>query len=140
MNTTAKVQAACLCGATRLDLALSSKWLAYCHCSMCRRAHGAPFVTWAGFPSAQVSVAPGASEPAWYASSPGTRRGFCARCGSPMLFESDRWPGEVHVARALIEGELDRAPAAHVFYETHVPWLDVADALPKKVSQTAPPA
>lgn len=49
-----------------------------------------------------------------------------------MFFESMRWPGEMHVARALIQGELDKAPAAHVFYETHVSWLEVKDDLPKK--------
>ena len=52
-----------------------------------------------------------------------------------MLFESQRWPGEVHVARSLIAGELDKAPSAHVFYESHVSWLEVADPLPKRVSQ-----
>jgi hypothetical protein len=56
-----------------------------------------------------------------------------------MLFASTRWPGEMHVARALIADALDREPAAHVFYESHVPWLDVADALPKEVSQAAAP-
>ena len=57
-----------------------------------------------------------------------------------MFFESTRWPGEMHVARALIEGPLDREPSAHVFYEKHVPWLDVADALPKKTSTGSAPA
>lgn len=53
-----------------------------------------------------------------------------------MFFESKRWPGEVHVARALIEGALDREPSAHVYFETHVPWLQINDNLPKKVSQS----
>jgi hypothetical protein len=51
-----------------------------------------------------------------------------------MLFTSKRWPGEMHVARALITEELDREPSAHVYYETHVPWLEINDALPKKAS------
>jgi hypothetical protein len=55
-----------------------------------------------------------------------------------MFFESTRWPGETHVARALFADPLDRAPSAHVFYEEHVSWLDVNDALPKKVSQSSP--
>ena len=54
-----------------------------------------------------------------------------------MFFESTRWPGEVHVARSLLPDELDKEPVAHVFYETHVPWLSVEDALPKKVSQAS---
>jgi hypothetical protein len=59
-----------------------------------------------------------------------------------MFFESSRWPGEVHVSRALIEDALDKDPAAHVFYESHVPWLEVKDELPKNVSAASqvPPA
>lgn len=134
------VQGACLCGEVRFSAALPSKWVAHCHCTYCRRAHGAAFVTWAGFPSEAVAIDPAGRQPTWYESSPGARRAFCGRCGSPMLFTSTRWPGEVHIARALIAGALDREPAAHVFYETHVPWLDIHDTLPKKVSSPAPSA
>lgn len=70
----------------------------------------------------------------WYESSKDTMRGSCSRCGTPMLFKSNRWPGEMHVARALFEGPLDREPMAHVFFETHVPWLAIKDDLPKKHS------
>ena len=125
---------ACLCGAVRLVARLPSKWVAHCHCSYCRRAHGAPFVTWAGFRDDQLTIEDPQSRLHWYESSPGARRGSCATCGSPMLFQSQRWPGEMHVARALLDEALDRAPSAHVFWETHVPWLDLADALPKKCS------
>lgn len=53
-----------------------------------------------------------------------------------MFFQSTRWPGEMHVARALFNDPLDREPSAHVIYESHVPWLDMNDELPKKVSQS----
>ncbi len=68
----------------------------------------------------------------WYASSSGAERGFCACCGSPIVFRSERWPGEIHLARALIEGELDRAPQLHVFHDYHVPWVSLGDDLPRK--------
>ena len=54
-----------------------------------------------------------------------------------MFFQSTRWPGEMHVARALFTDPLDREPSAHVFYESHVSWLNVNDDLPKKVSQSS---
>lgn len=95
----------------------------------------APFVTWTGFPAEQFEIETDSKQPAWYESSPGARRAFCPQCGSPMFFESKRWPGEVHVARALIDGTLDKEPSAHVYFETHVPWVQVNDNLPKKVSQ-----
>lgn len=125
----------CLCGAVRFQAKLPTKWVAHCHCTYCRRAHGAPFVTWAGFEAQNFELEPDALPPEWYESSPGARRGFCPKCGSPMFFESTRWPNEMHIARALIEGPLDREPSAHVFYESHVEWLKVNDGLPKKVSQ-----
>lgn len=129
------VHGSCLCGEVRFSATLPSKWVAHCHCTYCRRAHGAPFVTWAGFSEASVCVDPKGRALTWYESSPGAQRGFCSRCGSPIMFSSARWPGEIHIARALIPGALDREPSAHVFYETHVSWLDVNDALAKKVSQ-----
>lgn len=122
----------CLCGAVRFRAVLPSKWVAHCHCTCCQRAHGAAFVTWAGFPSAQFAIESGAGQVGWYESSPGAHRGFCSRCGSPMFFHSTRWPGEMHVARALFTDSLDREPAVHVFYDTHVPWMQVGDDLPKK--------
>ncbi len=129
------VHGSCLCGQVRFEASLPSKWVAHCHCTYCRRAHGAPFVTWVGFESEKFSLAANSAQLSWYVSSPGARRAFCPNCGSPLLFESQRWPGEVHVARSLIPEDLDKAPSAHVFYEEHVPWLDVSDPLPKKVSQ-----
>ena len=136
MNTSV-ARGSCLCGAVRFRADLPSKWVAHCHCSYCRRAHGAPFVTWAGFASDKFTLEPGSENPSWYESSAGAKRGFCGKCGSPMLFQSTRWPDEMHVARALFTDPLDREPSAHVFYETHVSWLNINDDLPKKVSQSA---
>jgi hypothetical protein len=133
--TTSVARGSCLCGSVRFQAALPSKWVAHCHCNSCRRAHGAAFVTWAGFEGEQFSFEPDSAQPNWHESSPGARRAFCGRCGSPMFFQSTRWPGEMHVARALFTDPLDREPMVHVFYDSHVDWLDVNDALPKKVSQ-----
>jgi len=121
----------CLCGLLVVTCTLPTKWVAHCHCSMCRRAHGAGVVTWAGFRAGQVQI-PADAPLRWFVSSPGAERGFCTHCGSPMLFRSSRWPDEIHVARALIDGPLDRDPQVHVFHDDHVPWLELGDALPRK--------
>lgn len=102
---------------------------------MCRRAHGAGVVTWAGFRAAQVHI-PIDAPLRWFVSSPGAERGFCTICGSPMLFRSTRWPDEIHVARALIDQSLDRDPQVHVFHDGHVSWLELGDALPRKSALT----
>ena len=103
----------CHCGRVRFVARFPSRFNAHCHCESCRRAHGAAFVTWVGFPSQQVSVIEGAET-----SSPRTsrRRGrfasSAARCGTKLFFESTRWPGETHVMLAAFDDPVDRAPYA----------------------------
>ena len=125
----------CLCTAVQFAARLPTKWVAHCHCTRCQRAHGAPFVTWAGFEAAAVEISDPQAQLRWYVASEGGSRGFCGRCGSPMFFKSERWPGELHVARALFCEPLDREPQAHVYYETHVQWVTITDNLPKEPSQ-----
>ncbi|MBN8489539.1 MAG: GFA family protein [Burkholderiales bacterium] len=121
----------CLCGAVQLQVRLPARWVAHCHCTMCQRAHGAGVVTWAGFDEAAVQVGDAHGQLRWYASSPEAHRAHCGRCGTPMLFTSSRWPGELHVARALLDHALTQPPAAHVFHDSHVDWLVLGDDLPR---------
>ena len=129
MSESKQVEGGCLCGKVRFSIDLPSKWCAHCHCSMCRRAHGAGYVTWVGFESQQFKLTNGDQYLSWYESSPGARRGFCSCCGSTMLFESQRWAGETHVARASIDDPIDRKPQANVFHDAHVDWMPLDDAL-----------
>ncbi len=131
-----QARGSCLCGDIQLVLAFPSKWVAHCHCSLCRRAHGAAFVTWVGMEATRCTIDDPHARLQWYASTPGAERGFCSRCGSTLLFRSGRWPGELHLTLANFLGPVDRAPQAHVFWDSHVDWvqLDEADGLARKVA------
>jgi hypothetical protein len=122
---------ACLCEQLRFEIEPPTKWCAHCHCTMCRRAHGAALVTWIGVELERFRLLQQETLK-WFESSPGAQRGFCDRCGSTLLFQSSRWPGEMHVVRAAISGQIDREPSAHVFGATRVPWFPFHDALPWK--------
>jgi hypothetical protein len=67
-----------------------------------------------------------------YRSSPTAVRSFCGTCGSPLFFQSDRWAGEVHVARASIPGALDREAQAHAFFSDKADWVSIGDGLPRR--------
>ena len=119
----------CLCGAVQYRVTTPTLWCAHCHCTMCQRANGAAFVTWVGAAADRAAIDD--LRLRWYASSSKAERGFCADCGTPLFFRSERWPGELHVVRASFHGDIDRAPEAHVFYDTHVDWVEIGDSLPK---------
>ncbi len=121
----------CYCRRVRIELELPTKFVAHCHCSNCRRAHGAPFVTWAGFLESQVRVAAGQEDLVPYVTDTEATRSFCRVCGTTLLFRSPRWAGEIHVAAASVEGELDREPEAHAFADRAVAWCPISDDLPR---------
>lgn len=125
------IQGGCLCEGIAFEITPPAKWCAHCHCSMCRRAHGASIVTWIGVDSARLQLTRGSDLLQWHQSSAGARRGFCRRCGSQLFFEGERWPGETHVARASVPGDIDREPGVHVHFDRRVAWLDLHDGLKK---------
>jgi len=126
-----KLEGACLCGAVQIEMTLPSKFCGHCHCSNCRRAHGAAFVTWVGFDKSQFRVAAGEKHLAHYHTDTDATRSFCNVCGSTLLYQSPRWPDDVHVVRANIQGEIDNAPAAHFYVDHQADWWEIADSLPQ---------
>lgn len=125
------VSGSCHCGAVKFTVAFPSKFVAHCHCADCRRAHGAPVVSWLGVMESQLSYDQGEDALVRYDSSDAAWRHFCRHCGTTLLFGGERWPGEVHIAAANLDGPLDREPQAHVYYDRRLSWFEIPDALPK---------
>ena len=124
------VHGSCLCNEVRYSCTLPSKWCAHCHCTMCRKYHGAGYVTWVGFDNVHFQLEAGAEHLQWYRSSGPAERGFCKNCGSSLFFRSDRWEGEIHVTLASLNDPIDRQPQAQVFFEHRVDWMAVDEDLP----------
>lgn len=118
----------CLCGAVRYQLTSSPKWTALCHCESCRRAASAPVVAWMGFRPDDVHWS-GTRQS--YRSSAHASRSFCPTCGSPMSFESARWPGEIHLYGASLDTPEAYAPQLHCYTDEHLGWLKIVDDLPQ---------
>ncbi len=71
-----------------------------------------------------------------YRSSDVATRSFCSACGSTLFFESTRWAGEIHIARATFEGDIDHPVQAHAFFEDRAHWWPITDGLPKLGGKT----
>ncbi|MDA1089592.1 MAG: GFA family protein [Proteobacteria bacterium] len=120
----------CLCGAIRYRVSLAPRAVSHCHCTFCRRASGAAFMTWMTLPSAGFAYTLGA--PATYGSSPGIERHFCGQCGTSLVFKAVAHPEEVDVAAASLDDPTLVDPDDHVWVETMLPWFDFSgDGLAK---------
>jgi hypothetical protein len=58
-------------------------------------------------------------------------RSFCPRCGSSLFCESARHPDQIDIVLANMEGPIDKAPEAHVYYSDRASWVEIDDELPK---------
>src|SRR5688572_23237381 len=73
---------ACLCGTVRYELDGPFTMMSHCHCSMCRKHHGAPFATFVAAAHSGFRWRSGEDAVGTYASSPQGVRTHCRHCGS----------------------------------------------------------
>ncbi len=117
----------CLCGAVTYEYSGPENWRGYCHCESCRRNTSSPGAAWFGVPYAAFRFT--SAKPKAYVSSPGARRSFCATCGTPMAFEHDRYPHEIHLYACSLDDPSTYVPDFHVHCAEKVPWMEIADDL-----------
>jgi hypothetical protein len=118
----------CLCGKIRYRIAGTPEQPNVCHCSICRRASGAPFVAWATFRSDEIEWLCG--EPRRYASSSKAERTFCGDCGTALSFRLNAEPNYTDVTLGSLDSPERIQPAHHIFTTTRLPWIHLADGLP----------
>lgn len=119
----------CLCGAVSFETAKPPVKVMHCHCSMCRRASGAAFATFAMFDAADIRFLGKAPVP--YHSSPAAQRSHCGTCGSPVSFLYDAEPERIYLAAGLFDHPEALSPSEHWYAEGEVRWSHVADGLPR---------
>ncbi len=98
---------------------------------MCRRAHGAGYVTWIGVPLTQFRFLSGREHLKAFQSSDRGRRSFCQECGSTLFCESSHYPDMMDIVLANMDGPIDRKPKAHYYYSDRADWVSPEDDLPR---------
>ncbi len=111
----------CLCGAIRYSVAAMPKRGMHCHCSLCRRSSGAPYVSWFAISAADFHVTGAA--PAHYASSDRAFRQHCPTCGTQLTFQFHSRPEFILVTIGSLDRPEAVKPSEHVFWEDRVPGL-----------------
>jgi hypothetical protein len=117
----------CLCGAIRYQITAEPRSADYCHCSMCRRAAGAPVV--ARLTVANEAFAWTSGEPAVYRSSATAERLFCPMCGTQLALRDE--PDYLDVTLASLANPEAVRPSYHIWTTNRISWFDTADDLPR---------
>lgn len=122
----------CLCGGVRYEISGEPLARYYCHCSQCRRASGSAFAANVLVRSDDFKLVDGEAVLASYESTPGKRRFFCSRCGSPVFNRTDAIPQLVPVRCGTLDGDPGLPASSHIWVDSKAPWFEISDDLPQR--------
>lgn len=125
------VKGSCLCGGVKYSITGPLTDARNCHCSICRKAHGAAFRTRASVQTEDFTLEAGEKLITFFESSPGTHRGFCGTCGSPIFSKFDMNPSQYGVPFGALDDDPGVRPAVHVHVASKAPWHSIDDSLPQ---------
>ncbi len=128
----------CLCGAVRYEAEAYLNDAYYCHCRMCPRSSGTPAAL-------AVYIVPGtlrylAGRPRFYRSSELGQRGFCATCGSRLVWATadGSHPDWTSLDAGCLDEPARARPVAHNCVESRLPWFLPGAGLPQNRSDALP--
>ena len=123
-------QGQCLCGTVRYEIDGPFASMMSCHCSMCRKHHGAPFATFVSAPLEGFRWISGEDSITTYTTPSGGSRSFCKVCSSvtPILMSK---MGLVLCPAGNLDGDLGIKPQAHIFTGSKASWYEITDSLPQ---------
>lgn len=127
----------CQCGAIRFELHTWPTKPHICHCRMCQKASGAPFMAFAEVPLSDLVWT--RQQPSWFRSSEAVERGFCSACGTSLHFRY-RQGEKIDVALASLDRPNLIAPEQQFGCESRLTWLDVLGALPSSTTEGTTPS
>jgi hypothetical protein len=125
------LKGSCLCGAVRYEITGPLDEIHHCHCSRCRKSHGAAFSTFGRIAAGDLRIVSGADAIRRYRSSPPVERAFCATCGSNLTFRFDALADFTWIAIGSLDDDPGLRPSAHIFATSIAPWHTITDPLPQ---------
>ena len=123
------LEGGCLCGAIRYRIDGPPRRATHCHCLPCRGSSGAVFVTWVECQASDFTLLSGS--PCRYESRPQVTRQICGRCGTQLTYQRAYEPEEIDVTACSLDNPEAVLPADHLWCDRTLPWVKIADGLPR---------
>jgi hypothetical protein len=118
----------CFCGEIRYEADGTPFHETNCHCSICRRTTGAPFVTWFSVRRSDFWIVKG--QPARFNSTKKGIRSFCSRCGTQLSFEHADFTDEIDVTTSSLDDPESVPPRDNTHTSSRLRWF-VPDGRPE---------
>jgi hypothetical protein len=123
------LKGSCLCGVARYEVDGEIHSISHCHCSMCRKGHGAAFATYGNVAVDTFRWTEGEDAVSSYSSSPGAVRTFCRHCGSNLQWKFLSKPERFGLALGTLDDDPVGRPDCNIYVDSKAPWFEITDQL-----------
>jgi len=123
-------EGSCACGRVRYRAVGPLTEMIHCHCSHCRKRHGAAFATHVGVSKERFAILQGQAAIRVFVTGADARRSFCGDCGSKISSDSPSWD-EVYFTAGTLDTPLTGLRQSHIFVRSKVAWHDILDSNPQ---------
>lgn len=120
----------CLCGKIAFTFEPFDGVALNCHCSICRRSHGADYATFIISRKSSLKFMSGEKELKEYSSSEFGVRAFCGHCGSRLMNYARSGSNYMSVALSAVEDDHGVIPSANVQVASKAPWVKPNGSVP----------
>ncbi len=114
------IEGGCFCGALRFAIDGGEYTAANCHCTMCRRVHAAPYVSWLVVPVEKFKYTQGETT-TLQSSETGTRY-FCGACGTHVACVNQSHPDIIDITIGSLDDPGPHNPSVDVYSDTRLEW------------------
>ena len=121
------LRGSCYCGEIRYEVNGAPFHQTNCHCSICRRTTGAPYVTWFSVSRNDFKFIFG--QPQRFRSTQRGIRSFCSQCGAQLTFEFEDLD-EIDITTCSLENPEAIPPRDHIHTSSMLSWVKLSDGLP----------
>ena len=125
----AELTGGCQCGAVRYQLLTPPEHACICHCRMCQKASGQPFMAFVSIRLEDLCWTRG--RPSAFVSSNIAQRNFCSACGTPLTYHRVE-SGSIAVTIGSLDHPEAARPVEQFGMESELPWISGLRALPAK--------
>lgn len=126
-----KLPGQCLCGAIAYEIEGPLGLVINCHCSRCRRWHGAAFRTRARIAKKNFKWLRGEKLLSIYAEAHQSTKTFCSICGSNLISLYENYPEDIGIPLGGLDQDPGSQPAMNIFVGSKSPWYHICDGLPQ---------
>ena len=123
------IKGSCLCGNVEFEVEERPGKIFNCHCSICRKAHGAAFATQVFAMGETLKIIKGDEFLKDYNSGRGYRA-FCSNCGSRLMNYAEDKSLYLSVALSSIDSDFNGRPVAHVLVDSKADWVEPSADIP----------